>query len=68
MSCNTPYRVGPATPVRETDGAVLFRVRGCGEEWVPRSVVHDDSEVWKAGQPEGELVVNEWWAEKRGWE
>lgn len=33
---------------------------------VPDFAVHDDSEVWKADQ-EGELVVNESWAEKQGY-
>ena len=33
------------------------------EKWVPKSVIHDDSEIWKAGQA-GRLVVLGWWAEK----
>lgn len=35
--------------------------------WVPQSVVHDDSEVWKVGQF-GKLVLKGWWAEKQGLE
>lgn len=36
-----------------------------GQMWVPKSVVHDDSEVYegKAGES-GELIVKDWWAEK----
>ena len=34
--------------------------------WIPQSAVHDDSEVWKAGQT-GRLVVVDWFAEKEGW-
>lgn len=34
--------------------------------WVPQSVVHDDSEVYKEGD-EGKLVVQLWFAEKEGW-
>jgi hypothetical protein len=33
--------------------------------WVPQSVVHDDSEVWKTGDS-GDLCVYQWWAEKNG--
>lgn len=33
--------------------------------WIPKSQVHDDSEVWKKGQV-GKLVVTEWIAEEKG--
>lgn len=29
------------------------------ELWIPKSVVHDDSEVWKGGQ-DGDVVVFTW--------
>lgn len=32
--------------------------------WIPLSQVHDDSEVWKAGQ-EGEILVSEWIAKEK---
>lgn len=35
------------------------------EEWVPRSQIHDDSEVWERGHT-GDLVVSGWWAQKNG--
>lgn len=47
--------------------------------WIPRSVVHDDSEVFAPscrgsvieepfmGEPPATLVVYLWWAEKQGW-
>lgn len=31
--------------------------------WIPQSVIHDDSEVYKKGDS-GNLVVMLWWAEK----
>lgn len=31
--------------------------------WVPKSVIHDDSEVYEKGG-EGKLVVKTWWAQK----
>lgn len=40
--------------------------------WIPKSVVHDDSEVYRAGHgddgSEGTLVVARWFAEKEGLE
>lgn len=33
------------------------------ELWVPHSCVHDDSEIWKAGES-GYIKVSTWWAEK----
>lgn len=35
--------------------------------WVPKSVITDNSEVWKEGQEPGSLVVKRWFAEKEGW-
>jgi hypothetical protein len=51
---------------RETDRALLVFVPDLEEQiWVPKSVVHEDSEVYKA-DTDGELVVFEWWATKKG--
>jgi hypothetical protein len=62
------FSMGEAHPVRDTNKAVLFYVDDLGREvWVPKSVIHDDSEVWKAGDKAGELVVMEWWASKQEW-
>lgn len=33
--------------------------------WVPKSLIHDDSEVYKEGT-KGTLVVARWFAEKEG--
>lgn len=33
--------------------------------WVPKSLIHDDSEVYKAGT-DGKLVVARWFAEREG--
>lgn len=42
---------------------------GAEKIWVPRSVIHDDSEVFAddGDNAEGELVVEKWFAEKQGW-
>lgn len=50
--------------LRETNKAVLV-TRGGGELWIPKSVLHDDSEVYEGGD-RGKLVVQTWWAEQNG--
>lgn len=35
-----------------------------GELWIPKSVIHDDSEVYDLGH-EGEVIVESWWAEEK---
>lgn len=54
---------------RETDKALLVYIEDLDEEaWVPRSVIHDDSEVFDADEnSEGVLAVKMWFAEKQGW-
>jgi len=56
--------VGDFICTRETDKAILVS-DGTIELWVPKSVVHDDSEVY-AADTEGDLVLAEWWAEQNG--
>lgn len=50
---------------RATKKALLV-VCADGEVWIPKSVIHDDSEVYEEGHA-GKLVVKRWWAEQRGW-
>jgi len=49
---------------RETPKAILVKSNGVST-WVPKSVIHDDSEVYKEGTS-GKLVVARWFAEKEG--
>jgi hypothetical protein len=51
---------------RETKDAILVEIDG-REMWVPKSQVHDDSEVYKSGT-EGNLIISRWLAEKEGLE
>ena len=62
-----PHNMGSAVCVRETEKAICCQVDILDEDvWIPKSQVHDDSEVWEnAG--EGDLIVSEWFAEKQGW-
>jgi hypothetical protein len=55
--------------LRATSKAILVLIPEIDEDepqWVPQSQVHDDSEVWKAGD-EGELVLTKWIVEQKGW-
>lgn len=41
--------------------------KGAKSLWVPKSVIHDDSEVFDAGEnSHGKLVLKMWFAEKEG--
>lgn len=48
----------------ERDKSLCCRIDG-DDVWVPKSLIHDNSEVYKMGS-EGELVVPEWWAIEKG--
>ncbi len=52
--------------LRETDATLCCVGESGRERWVPKSVVHDDSFVWRTGDF-GTLLVKLWWAEKNGW-
>lgn len=65
---NCPVNIGSGIVLRDSGKALLVAVDDIGVEpvWIPKSVIHDDSEVWKEGQ-DGEVVVCEWFAEEKGW-
>ena len=52
--------------IAETERAL--QVTGVKEAavWIPRTQIHDDSEVYCV-ESKGTLVVRRWWAEKEGW-
>ena len=54
-----------ATVVRETTAAVLceFNEHKGMEKWIPKSCIHDDSEVYAIGHS-GKLIVKSWFALK----
>jgi len=61
------FSVGDVTSIHETDKAVLCDGGILDEQtWIPKSQIHDDSEVWREEQ-EGELIVSHWFAEQKGW-
>lgn len=49
-----------------TDAIKCLGMESGEEVWIPKSQVHDDSEVWQPGH-EGTLVITEWLAIERGW-
>lgn len=61
--------MGAAKRKGSSDKALRVYIEKLGADtWVPKSVIHDDSEVYDGGDGEGDLVVETWWAEKEGWE
>ena len=62
------FKIEEATVVAESEKAICVSASDLDEEtWIPKSQIHDDSEVWKNGQ-EGDLIVTDWWARKQGWD
>lgn len=60
--------VGAAEVVRETERALLVKLESGEECWIPKSVIHDDSECYADahGTYDGDLVVEAWFAVKEG--
>jgi len=52
-----------ALVTRETDKALLVEVEG-EQLWIPKSQVHDDSDVYQDGD-HGDLVISRWIAEQK---
>lgn len=66
------YPLGEATCVQETALAILVVLRDMdnARRWIPKSVLHDESEV-RHRDDDGALAVKQWWADtlavKRRW-
>jgi hypothetical protein len=54
-----------ATPVKETDKALLVEVEG-EEVWLPKTQIDDDSEVYSMKAGAGMLVIPMWLAREKG--
>jgi hypothetical protein len=62
-----PEDLGETYVVRETAKAILVRLDG-DDVWIPKSVIHDDSEVWDGKEnAAGHLIVKAWFARREGW-
>lgn len=61
------YEIHGAVAIYETDDAILVEAdEFVKSEWIPKSQITDESEVYENGT-DGTLIVTEWFAEKRGW-
>lgn len=61
-----PFRC-QATAKRETPKALLVELEDGTERWIPKSAIHDDSEVYDSTEnATGEIVIHEWFARKEG--
>lgn len=67
------FRLGIGRVVASTEKALSVALDpssllGAKKIWVPRSVIHSDSELFDAlDHASGELVVEEWFARREGW-
>lgn len=60
-----PWRQSGVKCIFDSGKALLVRLQDGREQWFPKSVIHDDSEVYELGH-EGEIVVKCWFAENEG--
>jgi hypothetical protein len=65
-----PVDIGQGECVIERDAAILVTMAdeygSQVDRWIPKSCLHDDSEVYKYGHV-GKVVVRAWWAEEKNW-
>jgi hypothetical protein len=68
-----PFALGAGRVIGSTTKALHVKFEpssllGPTTAWIPRSVLHDDSEVYDAlSNASGNVVVEEWFARKEGW-
>ena len=61
------FRIEDVSVIGESDKAIRVTSPNLDSpEWIPKTQVHDDSEVWQDGHF-GDLVVTEWIAQQKGW-
>jgi hypothetical protein len=62
------YELGEGLVLTVTEKAVLVQVEG-EEIWVPKSILHEDSEIDEESEKddEGDVLVKTWWAEQEGY-
>lgn len=68
MSGDSPVSLGDGEVLQEREKALLVSLLDLDvERWIPKSVLHDNSEVYDGEEnSEGEVIVKAWWAEKEG--
>ena len=63
-----PVEVGEGKATHETELAILVKLEDGHNYWIPKSVIHEDSELYgmEDGENEGQLVVKQWWYDGNG--
>ncbi len=63
------FKIETAKCLGQTDKAIKVEAPAFdAPTWIPKSQVHDDSEVYDGDDGgEGTLIVTTWWAKKQGW-
>ena len=57
--------LGDGEVVAASDAALRIKLESGDTLWIPKSVIHDDSEVWDdEDNSYGEVIVQSWFAEK----
>lgn len=67
---NDPCTLGDGRVLREAKSGLALLISVENEEiWVPKSILHDESDIDETSEvgDEGDVVVPEWWAEQEGW-
>jgi len=65
-SGDDPECIGVGKCLSQTEKAVRIHLDDENTpRWIPKSVLHDDSEVYQTGDT-GKVIVKQWWAEKNG--
>lgn len=57
--------LGDGRAIEEREKALRVALDTGEIVWIPKSMIHDDSEVYEEGH-EGDVVVARWWAEQEG--
>ena len=63
------FKIYDALVIRQTDKAILVEAPDFFEEpeWIPKKVLHEDSEVWEDSEGgRGVLIVSKWYAKEDG--
>lgn len=52
--------------IAESDKAIRVELSSGTRHWIPKSVLSEDSEVYKVDEDAGKLIVKSWFCEKEG--
>ena len=59
--------LGNGKVIQSSDKALRVKLDTGDVVWIPKALIHDDSEVYDDDEGrEGDVVVKTWWAEQEG--